>query len=177
MKKLLLIFALSLVALGVRAQETRREERMELKHERAERREERQKEYARYLDSLILSRDYEFVPQTFQMQPAGMLRNIYNPFYYIYVYPSYIQIHVPYIKGFTPPYYIALLNFDSFYPNGYTAVQGEHGWTISFSASGMDGNTYTFDFFVYYVGGETNLNISTPVYNTVTYSGYLRGYN
>lgn len=174
MKKVFLVFALVLISAGAWAQDN---SKMVLKHERAERREARQASYKEYIDSLILTRDYEFVPQTMQMQPAGNMRMIYNPFYFVTVYPSYIQVHIPMVKGYTPPYYIGLLNFDSFYPNGYTAVQEENGWSIKFSAAGMDGNTYAFDFYVNYVGGEATLNVSTPVYNTVTYSGYLKGYN
>lgn len=176
MKKILTIVALLVIATGAWAQDN---SNISMKHERAERRDARHAAYKEFVDSLVLTRDYEFVPQTMQMQPAGNMRTIYNSGfgYYISVYPSYIQINIPIVKGYTPPYYTGMLNFDSFYPNGYIAIQEENGWSIKFSASGLDGNVYSFEFFVNYAGGETSLNVSTPVYNTVTYSGYLKAYN
>ncbi len=171
MKKLILLVALICVTTGAWAQETHAQRHAE----RVEEREAREAAYKKYVDSLILSHDYEFLPQTLQMETAGPQITLRQTgLYYIDVYPDRIEIQIPTIKGYSFPYRLAPLKFDALYPQNYTAVQEENGWNIKFSANAFDGNTYTFDLFVNYAGGEVSLRLSTPSYNTVNYTGFLR---
>ena len=53
-----------------------KEERREV---REKRRAERIANYTKSMDSLVLSRNFQFNPQTMQRQPAGPMRQIMNP--------------------------------------------------------------------------------------------------
>ena len=57
----------------------REELRNEKREEREKRRADRLAEYTKYMDSLVLSRNFQFNPQTMQQQPAGSMRVISNP--------------------------------------------------------------------------------------------------
>lgn len=162
------------------AQQTPHQERqmeMSQKHlDRVKEREARTAKYEKYMDSLILSHEYSFIPTTFQQQPAGMPRTIYNPNFRLGVYSDFVDVYLPYIKGITPPYYITIINYTLPYIENYVAVQGEDSWTISFKSNLFSVNNYTFTFTIYTKTGEANLDISSNMYNTVTYSGSIVGH-
>ena len=67
--------------------------------------------YEHYIDSLVLSHNYRFVPQTMQQLPAGMMRNLENPHYEITVWSSAVDVCIPFLKGYTPPYYPVEFNY------------------------------------------------------------------
>lgn len=144
---------------------------------RIQRREQKHQEFAHFIDSLILSRSYRFNPYSFSQEPAGSPHQIYNPNVDLTVNKDYFDISLPYIKGVVPPFQIVMLNYISYDMRNYTAEQTTNGWTISFSSSLFGANTYRFVFKVYSSSGMANLEISTPMYNTVSYSGSLHGLN
>ncbi len=153
--------------------EASKEERQEEKEARAKAREQKQAEYERFVDSLVIAKTFAFIPSTFEMEPAGRPRNISNPTFRMdFLYKGDVDICLPYFKGITPPYMITVLNY-TITPRGYIAVQTDHGWNIKFTSSLYSSNTYTFEMTIYKKTGEVNLDISTDLYNTVTYTGSI----
>lgn len=165
---LLLIAAMSVI--GQRKNLSPKEERREI---REKRRAERLAEYERMMDSLVLSRNFQFNPQTMQRQPAGPMRQIMNPEFNIGVWDTAVDVCMPYIKGFTPPYYVTVLNYTLPSVEHYTTEQTHEGWMVSFSSSLFSGSTYTFTFEIYSRTGGATLTISNPWYNAVQYSGTI----
>ena len=91
--------------------DSRQMEREERHREREERRAQRLAEYERYIDSLVLSRQFQFIPQDIEQQPAGSVRQLNNPNFQLAVWGSEVDVCLPYIKGVTPPYYYVILNY------------------------------------------------------------------
>lgn len=175
MKKIILLASLTLFGLGAFAQNANYAQ-MDSRHaERVQRRDVRNADALKTMDSIVLTRYYKFSPTTFQLEPAGNLRNIYNVFYNITLRADYIDVDIPYIKGLTPPYYVTTLNCITYDIQNYTAVQNPDGWYISFSSYLQGPNKYTFEFNVNAVSGEAILTLSSDIYNTVTYSGSFMG--
>ena len=77
---------------------------------RREKRAQRLAEYERHLDSLVSSNHFRFAAQTMQQLPAGMMRNLTNPYYELVVMGSEVDVCLPFLKGYTPPYYPVLFN-------------------------------------------------------------------
>ena len=123
-----------------------KEERREV---REKRRAERIADFEKTMDSVILSRNFQFNPQTMQRQPAGPMRQIINPAFNVGVWDGTVDICLPYVKGYVPPY--------------YTTIS-----TSLFSAS-----PYTFTFEIFSRTGGANLTITNPWYNPVEYSGTI----
>lgn len=159
-----------------KADEHRSQARIAEHQAREKAREIRTASFVKHIDSLVLTHSFSFLPNTFQMQPAGMPRMIVNPNFRIGIYKDFIDIYVPYFKGITPPYYVTVINYTIVNPQGYLAVQTDEGWTVSFSSSLFSANTYKFTFNIYATTGEAILNISSDLYNTVTYNGSLIGH-
>lgn len=140
---------------------------------RQQRRAERLANYERFVDSLVLSHNYRFVPQTMQQMPAGIMRNLMNPSYEVVVWSDAVDVCIPFIKGFTPPYYPVLFNYVLPDVTGYTVEQTHDGWSVTFSTTMFSSTTYTFTFEIYSHYGGALLTISSPYYNSVQYSGNL----
>jgi hypothetical protein len=151
----------------------RNAERTAQQEMRQQRRAERLSEYEKFIDSLVLSRDFRFVPQTMQQLPAGVLRTIYNPSYEVAVWSGSVDVCMPFLKGYTPPYYPVVFNYVLPSVENYTTEQTSHGWIVSFSSNMFSANDYkfTFDISSHYGGAE--LTISSPFYNSVQYSGNI----
>ena len=149
------------------------ESREEKRKERMERRAQRTAEYIKYVDSLVLARSFSFIPLTFQMQPAGTLRQITNTAFQLNVYPSWTEVYLPYISGITPPYYITILNYALPRINDYQAMRTPTGWKVTFNSTLFSANTYNFELDIISATGSATLTISTVMYNTVEYSGQL----
>ena len=80
------------------ASETRalRAAQREQRHlEREQRRAERQAAYERYIDSIVLARNFQFTPQTMQQLVAGNVRILNNPDFGVQVWDSEIDIFLP----------------------------------------------------------------------------------
>ena len=136
-----------------------KEERREV---REKRRAERIADFEKTMDSVILSRNFQFNPQTMQRQPAGPMRQIINP-----------AFNVPYVKGYVPPYYTTIINYTVPNVQGYTTEQTHEGWMVTFSTSLFSASTYTFTFEIFSRTGGANLTITNPWYNPVEYSGTI----
>ena len=147
-----------------------KEERREV---REERRAQRLAEYEKMMDSLVLSRNFQFNPQTMQQQPAGPMRSILNPEYSVGIWGTVADICLPYIKGYTPPYYVTILNYTIPSLEHYLTEQTHEGWMVSFQSSLFSGSTYTFVFEIYSRTGGATLTIKNPWYSDVQYSGTI----
>jgi hypothetical protein len=153
-----------------------REAQREANHEaRQQRRAERLAEYEKFLDSLIMSHNFRFVPQNMQQLPAGQIRPILNPSYEVAVWSDAVDVCIPFIKGYTPPYYPVVLNYVLPSVMHYTAEQMDNGWHITFETTLFSATTYTFSFDIYSHYGDVTLTISSPFYNSVQYTGNIVG--
>lgn len=156
--------------IGQRQQLSPKEERRE---QREKRRAQRLAEYEKMMDSLILSRNFQFNPTTMQRQPAGPMRQIMNPEFEVSIWDTTGDICLPYIKGYTPPYYVTILNYTIPSLDHYLTEQTNEGWMVSFSSSLFSGSTYTFTFEIYSRTGGATLTITNPWYSPVQYSGTI----
>ena len=143
-----------------------KEERREV---REKRRAERIADFEKTMDSVILSRN----SQTMQRQPAGPMRQIINPAFNVGVWDGTVDICLPYVKGYVPPYYTTIINYTVPNVQGYTTEQTHEGWMVTFSTSLFSASTYTFTFEIFSRTGGANLTITNPWYNPVEYSGTI----
>lgn len=159
-------------------QESPRELQREARHkEREERRAQRLAEYERFLDSIVLARNFQFNPQSMQQQPAGSTRILNNPNYLLTIWGSEVDVCLPFIKGVTPPYYPVLLNYTLPSVMQYVTEQTHEGWLVTFSSTLFSATTYQFSLEIYSSSGSTTLTISTPWYPDVQYSGSITSIN
>ena len=187
MKRKILIVLSVLFAVGVsiigytqvtsRNNSTKAQQRGQRHIEREQRRAERQAEYEKYIDSIILARNYQFNPQSMEQQPAGQMRLLNNPNFGIQVWGSEVDIFLPYIKGVTPPYYTVMLNYTMPSVQNYVTEQTQEGWLITFVSSLFSGSDYDFSLEVYTSSGSATLTISSPWYPDVQYIGGISGLN
>lgn len=140
---------------------------------RQQRRAERLAAYEKFIDSLVLSHNFRFIPQTMQQLPGGMMRTLQNPCYEIWVDNREVDVCIPFLKGYTPPYYPVVFNYVLPTVDNYIAEQTDNGWHISFQSSLFSATDYTFSFEINSHYGGAILTISTPVYNSVQYSGNI----
>ncbi|MCC8035318.1 MAG: DUF4251 domain-containing protein [Rikenellaceae bacterium] len=150
------------------AQETRHEQRRREK-------EEKTRQYCMFMDSLIRTHVYSFRPQSMQMQPAGRNQYINNPAFRMDVRDEYIDVYLPFIGGFLPPYRTTTINYTLPYVPEYRAEQSSDGqeWTITFSSNLFGSDTYHFKLTVTTCTGDAMLEITSSMNNTNTYNGYL----
>lgn len=147
-----------------------KEERREV---REKRRAERIADYEKFIDSLVLAHQFQFNPQTMQLQPAGAMRQIMNPNFNVGVWDGTVDICLPYIKGYVPPYHLTILNYTVPYIENYTTEQTSEGWMVSFNTTLFSASNYTFTFEIFSRMGGATLTISNPWYNDVQYNGSI----
>ena len=147
-----------------------KEERREV---REKRRAERIADFEKTMDRPSFSRTLRFNPQTMQRQPAGPMRQIINPAFNVGVWDGTVDICLPYVKGYVPPYYTTIINYTVPNVQGYTTEQTHEGWMVTFSTSLFSASTYTFTFEIFSRTGGANLTITNPWYNPVEYSGSI----
>lgn len=155
----------------------REELRNERREDREKRREQRLAEYTHFVDSLVMSHNFRFYPQTMQQQPGGSMRIISNPHFNLAMWDTTVDICLPYIKGYTPPYRYVILNYTLTDISNYVTEQTAHGWTVTFTSSLYSAQTYTFTLEIFSTEGGGTLTISSPWYNAVQYSGTIMGLN
>lgn len=139
---------------------------------RAERRAERLAEYEKMIDSLVLSHNFEFNPQTVEMNPSIPMRILTNPNYMLTIWRGQLDLCLPYYTGVVPPYRYVLMNTGSPSVSDFLVVQTSDGWKVSFKTTLYAEAEYTFDFNIFSHGGAT-LTISNTWYNPVQYSGSI----
>ena len=71
--------------------------------QRAQRRAQRLADMEKYIDSIVLSRNFEFNPQTIQQQPAGTMQFITNTVYTVTLWRGSLDVCLPYYAGYVPP--------------------------------------------------------------------------
>ncbi len=187
MKRKILIAASILCVVGVcvigytqatnKTSAERAQQREQRHIEREKRRAQRQAEYEKYIDSIILARNFQFTPQSMQQQPAGQMRLLNNPNFGLQVWGSEVDIFLPYIKGVTPPYYTVVFNYTMPSVNKYVTEQTQEGWLITFSSSLFSGSDYDFSLEIYTSSGSATLTIASPWYPDVQYVGGISGLN
>lgn len=155
------------------SEDQKTETRSEKHLEREKAREERTAQMVAHIDSLIISSNYSFIPLTYNIQPAGTPRNVINPQFRMDVYDEFIDIYLPFIRGIAPPFINTIINCTIPLTSLYKAETTKDGWAISFSSSLFSENNYTFNLEVFTSSGEATLNLSSDLYNTVTYNGTI----
>lgn len=159
------------------SRQQRREQRQQLsaerRAERIKRREERTAANIRMIDSIVLAHNFVFNPTTMQRLPAGQFHTLNNPSFEVAYRTDYIDVYIPFIKGFAPPYYPVVFNYILPSVSNYTTIQNEGGWTVTFSSWLYSGTNYIFTLDIYSATGSAVLNIKSLADNTVTYSGYI----
>ena len=140
--------------------------------ERAARRAARLAEEKRIIDSLVVSQNFQFNPQTMQQMPAGQMFFLSNINYTFTLWRGAMDICLPYIAGITPPYRRVLLNTGTKNLRNYKSVQTDNGWIVSFNAVLYAEIDYTFTFEINQESGAT-LTISNEWYNDVQYVGTI----
>ena len=156
---------------------TRAQQREQRHIEREKRRATRQAEYEKYIDSIVLARNFQFSPQSMEQQPAGNVRLLNNPNFELSVWGSEVDIFLPYIKGVTPPYYTVMLNYTLPEVSRYVTEQTQEGWLVTFSSSLFSGSDYDFTLEIYPATGSATLTIGSSWYPDVQYSGAISGLN
>lgn len=142
---------------------------------RREKRAKRLAAYERHIDSLVTCKNFRFAPNTMQQLPAGIMRNLNNPVYELTVMNSEVDVCLPFIKGYTPPYYPVLFNYVLTSVNGYNVEKTNEGWHITFESSMYSTTDYTFSLEIYSRYGGATLTLSSPFYNSVQYTGNILG--
>ena len=145
--------------------------------EREQRRAQRLAEYERFMDSIVLARNFKFLPSTVQQEPAGPTRMLSNPNYELAVWDTEVDICLPYIKGVTPPYYFVLLNYTLPSVSNYITEQTHDGWNVSFSTTLFSASDYNFSFEIYSSSGTATLTLSSTWYPDVQYNGSIVSVN
>ena len=187
MKRIIVWMAAAAVvvsAVAVTAQQQSKSQRAQTKSQRPEVREQRHEErvkrraerlaaFEKHMDSIILSRNFQFNPSSMQRQPAGPVRQLINPNFTVGFWDGTVDVCLPYIKGYVPPYYYTVLNYVLPSVEGYRAEQTNEGWIVTFSTTLFSANDYTFTFDIYSSSGGANLTISSVWYNPVQYSGTI----
>ena len=166
----LLLCAAAVTVIGQKKVLSPKEERREV---REKRRAERIANFEKMMDSTILSHNFQFNPQTMQQQPAGPMRQIMNPEFNVGIWGETADICLPYIKGFTPPYPVTVLNYTVSNLQHFVTEQTHEGWMVTFSTSLFSASTYTFTLEIFSRTGGATLTISTPWYNAVQYQGSI----
>lgn len=176
MKRFFLFFTLLLLMMGAVAVIGQKKE-LSPKEERREQREKRRAQrlaaYEQTIDSLVLSRNFQFNPSSMQRQPAGPMRQLMNPEFEVGIWDDTADICLPYIKGYVAPYYVTILNYTIPALDHYTTEQTPEGWMVNFSTALFTASTYTFTFEIYSKTGGAVLTISNPWYNDVMYWGTI----
>lgn len=154
------------------AQSPEAEQRHLSHEERIARRAERLAALSAEIDSLVLSHNFEFNPQSVQVQPAGQMHMFANANFVTTLWRGTLDICLPYYAGMMPPYRYVVINQVVPYLRDYLTVQTHDGWNVSFKATLNDGNDYTFLYNIYSHGGAT-LTISNTWYSPVQYTGTI----
>ena len=141
--------------------------------EREQRRAERLAAYERFMDSIVLARNFKFLPSDIQQEPAGPTRQLVNPNYELSIWDTEVDICLPYIKGVTPPYYFVLLNYTLPSVSRYITEQTRDGWNVSFSSTLFSATDYNFSIDIYSASGSATLTISSTWYPDVQYDGSI----
>ncbi|MBR3793932.1 MAG: hypothetical protein IKK27_08395 [Alistipes sp.] len=124
-----------------------------------QRREERARRYAMTIDSLVATRSFAFYPTVMQAVPDGEIRLVYADYFYAYISPVDLEVHLPLERGAMRQ--VSIMNFDSDRIENYVSAKFQTQWNISFSARD-DGRQYDFSLMISTVTGQTELTVDGP---------------
>lgn len=136
---------------------------------RTERRNRRADDYTFEIDSLISTHAYAFYPTYMQALPGGETRQVYANYFYIYISPVDLEVHLPTEHGIAQQ--MSTLNFDTENIGEYTAVKYVTEWNISFLAKD-EGVEYSFSLEVSTITGRSVLTVVYPL-GTMQYVGSI----
>lgn len=111
------------------------------------------------IDSLVASRSFSFYPSAMQAAPDDQMRMIYVGYYYLYISPVDLEVHIP--VEHAPTRYLTMLNFDSDSVVGYKSQKQLSEWVVKFSVARTDGK-YDFQLVVSTITGEAELIVLGP---------------
>ncbi len=143
---------------------------------REKRRADRQAQFEKTIDSLVLSHNFQFVPQTMQLQMSGGMRVLSNPSFEVGIWDDAADVFLPYIKGFAPPFQHTIINATVNELQNYISEQTSEGWRVSFETSLNGASLYTFIFEINTKFGGVNLSLKNQWYDTVEYTGTITQY-
>lgn len=124
-----------------------------------QRRDERARRYAMTIDSLVATRSFAFYPTVMQAVPDGEIRLVYADYFYAYISPVDLEVHLPLERGAMRQ--VSIMNFDSDRIENYVSAKFQTQWNISFSARD-DGRQYDFSLMISTVTGQTELTVEGP---------------
>lgn len=124
-----------------------------------QRREERAQRYAFTIDSLVATRSFSFYPTVMQAIPDGEVRLVYADYFYAYISPVDLEIHLPLERGAMRQ--VSIMNFDSDRVENFATAKFQTQWNISFSARD-DGQQYDFQMMISTITGQTELSVEGP---------------
>lgn len=136
---------------------------------RPSRRKKQGRNFSDRIDSMVLSRNFLFYPETMQkIDPSGVRRNIYAQYFYLGIFTDTAEVHLPTSHG--PAEQPEVLNFDS--PiSDFKILPFEMGWSITFRLT-YDAKPYFARLVISAVTGECILTFVTPEL-TMRYIGQL----
>lgn len=123
-----------------------------------ERRAERARQYAFSIDSLVATRSFAFYPTAMQAVPNGEIRLVYADYFYAYISPADLEVHLPMERG--SMHQVSIINFDSDGVENYVSAKFQTQWNVSFSADDR-GKKYDFALVISTVTGQTELTIES----------------
>lgn len=136
---------------------------------RQEKREAKAERYAFHIDSLVATRSWAFYPTTMQAEPNGEVKNIYANYFYAYISPVDLEVHLPVEQ--TTTLHSTMMNFDTDGIRNYAAAKYLARWNIYFTANN-DGNQYYFWVEISTMTGRTQLIVKGPD-GTMQYEGSI----
>lgn len=181
MKKIIVFSMIALFALtGFDAQAQKQSKngtpaspRQEKREVREQQRAAKQQEFENYIDSLVSKGRFQFVPRTMQLMPAGSLHLITNPNFNMQYWDGTFDVFLPYIKGFSVPYRLTVLNYTVSNPEEYLNEPTSEGRIVTFTSSLFSATQYTFTLEIFSKTGSAVLTVKNPWSNTIQYNGNI----
>ena len=121
-----------------------------------ERRAERARQYAFSIDSLVATRSFAFYPTAMQAVPDGEIRLVYADYFYTYISPVDLEVHLPMERGTMRQ--VGIINFDADGVENFTSAKFQSQWNIAFSTEDK-GQKYDFTLTISTITGQTELSI------------------
>lgn len=124
---------------------------------RVERRACKAKSFAEKIDSLIESRSFAFYPTTMQALPKGDMRMIYAGYYYLFMSPALVEVHLPAERGLSQ--YMTMLNFDTEQIADFNISKYLAEWSISLLMKSTQDEEYQISMTISTITGEARVLI------------------
>lgn len=123
------------------------------------RRQEIANEVAFTIDSLIATHSFAYYPNVMQSGVGQQMKNIYHDYYYLYISPVDLEVHIP--VEHTPTEYLTMLNFNANNIADYQSRKQLSEHIVTFSAT-TSGERYNFQLVVSTITGEAELILLSP---------------